>query len=62
MKGREKPGIASAAGFYGRNQKNGMLTRRDRDLTTAKTGNFVSCTVDFSVFVRQKMQFCHFYP
>ena len=39
-----------------------MLARRDRDLTTVKTGNFGSCTVDFGGFIRQKIEFCHFYP
>ena len=38
----------SAGGLYGRNQKNGILTRRDWGLTTAKTEDFDFCTVDFS--------------
>ena len=50
---------ASAAGSCVGNQKSSMLTRRDLDLTTAKTGNFGFCTVDFRGFVRQKIYFRH---
>ena len=35
-----------------KNQKNGRLTRRDREHTTVKTGDSAFCTVDFSGFLR----------
>ena len=39
-----------------------VLTCTDRDLTTAKTGNFGFCTVDFGGFVRQKSGETDIYP
>ena len=48
--------------IYGQNQKNSIQTRRNRAPTTAKMGIFGFFTVDFSGFVRQKIEFCHFYP
>ena len=43
----------SAGGLYGRNQKNGILTRRDWGLTTAKTEDFDFCTVNPTVRIRE---------
>ena len=44
--------ILNRKSFYGKNQKNDRLTRRDREHTTVKTGDSAFCTVDFSGFLR----------